>query len=235
MSAHTSPRILVLGHSFVWRMNKFITETTFPCVDRHFHLTDAVPISFHGIGGRTVDSLRASDLHAVSAFNPTVIILEIGSNDLCDPNSAAPEIAANILRLIQILHFQYRVPYIIFSQVLRRRRPPHMTPAYNNRVPHLNNAVRHLLRQVPFASIWFHTDLLRAKVNVFLQDGVHFNQIGNHLLYHSYQKAILRHLHRLARLSARPNPRLFVFRRPSWRPRQRPPHSTRSPQLPLSN
>lgn len=125
------------------------------------------------------------------------------------------------------------MPYIIFSQVLRRRRTPRMTPAYNNRVPHLNNALRKLLSQVPFASIWFHTELIRAKVNVFLPDGIHLNHIGNHFLYHSYQKAILRHLPRLARVSARPNPRLFVFRRPSWRTCQRPARSTRSPQLPL--
>jgi hypothetical protein len=37
-------------------------------------------------------------------------------------------------------------------------------------------------------------------------------------LYHSYQKAILRHLSRSVRLT--PNPQLFVPHRPSWRPRQ---------------
>ena len=235
MSTYTPPRILVIGHSFVWRLNKFITESTRPCIDRHFCLTDAASISFHGIGGRTVDRLRDSDLHAVFSFKPTLLILEIGSNDLCDPNLAVPDLAANILRLIKTFHITYQVPYIIVSQVLRRRRPPIMTPSYNNRVPHLNNVLHNLLKQVPFATLWFHLDLIRATTNVFLPDGVHLNDNGNHLLYHSYLKAILRTLHHADRCARRPNPRLSVSRRPSWHSRRRPARSTRSRQLPLSN
>ena len=39
-------------------------------------------VRLHGIGGRTVQTLRANDLHAVRDLAPDIAILEIGSNDL---------------------------------------------------------------------------------------------------------------------------------------------------------
>ena len=39
-------------------------------------------VCLHGIGGRTVQTLRANDLHAVRDLAPDIAILEIGSNDL---------------------------------------------------------------------------------------------------------------------------------------------------------
>ena len=39
-------------------------------------------VCLHGIGGRTVQTLRANDLHAVRDLALDIAILEIGSNDL---------------------------------------------------------------------------------------------------------------------------------------------------------
>lgn len=223
MDSARLPRILVLGHSFVWRMAKFVAETTLPCVDSSFQLPVGPVIQFHGIGGRTPLKLRQFDLSAVSKFQPTIVILEIGSNDLCDANTNVPSLANSIFQLVQLLRLQFSVTHIIVSQILPRAKPPSRVPQYNSRVSQLNRCLFHLLRNVSFATLWFHFPILRARQSVFLRDGIHLNHHGNHLLYHSYQKAILNYLGRPSR--TRSNRHISVFRRPSCRHQRPQPYS----------
>lgn len=212
MHSHTPLRVLVLGHSFVWRLAKFTMEANLPCISHNFHCIEPSEIQFYGIGGRTVTKLRQFDLSLVTQFNPTIIILEIGSNDLCNPRLNTNDLATNIFRLVQTLHFSYNVSHIIVSQVLPRRSFPRMTPSYNTRVTQLTRLLHHFLRVTPFATLWFHPKILRTQSSVFLRDGVHLNFSGNHVLYHSYQKAILYCLRRLRNII--PNSRPFFTRRP---------------------
>lgn len=217
-------RIMVLGHSFVWRLAKFLRETPLPCVSTNFHLTMAPIVQFHGVGGRTVPKLRQFDLFAVAAFEPTLLILEIGSNDLTDTHINIPDLAANIFQLVQFLHFNFSVDYLIVSQILPRITAPPLSPCYNVRVTQLNRSLFHLLKNVPFATFWFHFSLTRSRQNLFLPDGVHLNCLGNHLLYRSYQKALLRYFSSISFLKS--NGRISLFRRPPCRLR-RPRHFSR--------
>jgi len=76
-------KVLVLGHSFVRRFQFFLYEgldsRTFPGLD-----LSSVEINFLGIGGRTVAKILAFDLDHVRALRPDIVVLEIGSNDLCE-------------------------------------------------------------------------------------------------------------------------------------------------------
>ena len=152
MALHSQLRILVLGHSFVWRPAKFTMESNLPCIAPNFHCAEPSVIQFYGIGGRTVTKLRQFDLSPVAQFNPI---------------------------------------HIIVSQVLPRRSPPGMMPSYNTRVTPLTHLANHFLRVTPFATLWFHPKSLRTQPHIFLRDRVHPNFIGNHFLYHSYQKDIM--------------------------------------------
>ena len=212
MSSRSQLRILVLGHSFVWRLAKFTMEANLPCIAHNFHCAEPAVIQFYGIGGRTVTKLRQLDLSLVAQFNPAIIILEIGSNDLCDPSLNANDLATNIFYLVQTLHFSYKVHHILVSQVLPRRSPPRMIPSYNTRVTQLMRLLNHFLRVTPFATLWFHPKILRTQSRVFLRDGVHLNFLGNHFPYHSYQKALLYCLSR--NRDVFPNSRSFFIRRP---------------------
>lgn len=196
MDTPPSPRIMVLGHSFVWRIAKFLAETSLPCVSVNFHLTMTPTVQFHGIGGRTVTKLRQFDLSAVAEFNPNVLILEIGSNDLCNAKASVADLAVDIFQLIQLLHFRFSVEHVIVSQILHRSHPPRLFPSYNARVCKLNRSLSHLCRSVPFATFWFHHSIFKSQQSVLLPDGVHLNPNGNHLLYHSYQKALMRYFGR---------------------------------------
>ena len=189
----------------------------------------APTVRFHGIGGRTITKLRQFDLFAVAKFNPKVLILEIGSNDLCARNTDIPDLAANIFQLVQFLHFNFAVEHIIVSQILPRIKAPRLSPPYNVRVSELNRLLFHLLQTVPFATFWFHYPILRAKTSVFLRDGVHLNPHGNHLLYHSYQKALIRYLGHASQ--KRSNRHVPIFRRPPCRHRRPQPYHKPSPSF----
>lgn len=135
------------------------------------------------MGGRTVTKPQIFDFPVVNRFQPTVLILEIGSNDLCIPNCNANDLATTIFHLVQQLHFDYHVDHVIVSQIMPQCSPPAVTPPYNTRVRQVNNNLYYLLKRPPFASFWCHFALLRLGNKVFMPDGVRLNQMGNHLLY----------------------------------------------------
>ena len=76
--ALSRPKVLVFGHSFVRRLHRDLT-TQFGVLN--FNLPD-VSIKLHGIGGRTVDKLVKYDFGYVQKFQPNIVILEVGTNDL---------------------------------------------------------------------------------------------------------------------------------------------------------
>ena len=47
-----------------------------------------------GVGGRTVEKIKQFDLANVSRFAPDIVMLEIGSNDLC--NSSPETVGSQI-------------------------------------------------------------------------------------------------------------------------------------------
>ena len=111
MSSQDTLRILVLGHSFVWRLAQFAAEAKMSCISSDFHLTGPSSVQFYGIGGRTLTKLHQFDLSLVAQFNPTILLLEIGSNDLGNPKLEATDLTTNIFRLAQQLHFSYWVSH----------------------------------------------------------------------------------------------------------------------------
>ena len=80
------PKALILGHSF----NKWLSRDTgkgfHDRADLSFGLAGSVLVHFHGVGGRTVEKLRAFDLSIIDSLAADIVKLEIGTNDLtCIP------------------------------------------------------------------------------------------------------------------------------------------------------
>ena len=84
--AGVDPTALILGHSFVKRLKQDLIAS-FDA--RDFKLRGTASVHLHGIGGRTVPTLRANDLSVVKDLAPEVLILEIGTNDL---SCSTPEV-----------------------------------------------------------------------------------------------------------------------------------------------
>ena len=62
------PTVLILGHSFVRRMQDDLSSRFHPRTDPNFNLSDAT-VCFHGVGSRTVHKLRTYDLHVVRVIS----------------------------------------------------------------------------------------------------------------------------------------------------------------------
>ena len=102
--AYPKPRVLVLGHSFVRRLREFVAQTHFEgTYYLNFELSKVCSVLFHGIGGRTVDNTIKYDLDNIRSTAPHIVILELGSNDLCDQDSDPESIALSIAALTELL------------------------------------------------------------------------------------------------------------------------------------
>ena len=82
------PCALLVGHSFVRRMNEFFECNQEDGSYTHiFGLESTCTVKTIGTGGRTVDKLIKYDLQDIRDTAPNVVILDIGSNDLWDEQS----------------------------------------------------------------------------------------------------------------------------------------------------
>ena len=89
MALTRDPSVLILGRSFVKRLNRDL-RAGFDCrASIDFQLQGTASVRLHGVGGRTVDKLKSFDLHVVQDLSPDIVILEIGTNDL---PSSKPEV-----------------------------------------------------------------------------------------------------------------------------------------------
>ena len=77
------PKAMILGYSFVRRLRGDLEQHFNDRAKSTFNLKD-VKVRLFGVGGRTVNKIKQYDLANVSRFAPDVVILEIGTNDLCN-------------------------------------------------------------------------------------------------------------------------------------------------------
>ena len=77
----TLPRVLVLGDSFIRRLRQFVLNAP-QNYSVDFHFTHCAVIKWHGIGGRTVTKTVEHDLHVIKSFEPDIVLIQLGSNDL---------------------------------------------------------------------------------------------------------------------------------------------------------
>ena len=192
--------ILILGHSFVRRLQTFLTEHH----DRRAALNMNLPhenISFLGIGGRTVSKMLSFDLDKIKAFQPKVIILELGTNDLCVVGQRPESVGSDIEHLVQVLHDHCGAEFIMVCLVIYRSAIPPHVPDFSHKVDLLNKYLKVVLEPLPYAEAWSHRGLQSPSIAVLCRDGVHLNAAGNFALYRSYRGAILFALKKLATFS----------------------------------
>ena len=164
-----SPRVLILGHSFVRKHKYFITMLV--------------------IGGRTVDKMVRLDLPTIQDMAPDTVILELGSNDLCDKTSDAETTGLATEAFVALLYHQSSVRYIMVCEVIPRSNQPF--PHYNDKVDSVNRYLVKALANASFAGVCRHRGLYHPSFNIYLPDGIHLNDYGNKALYCSYRRAIL--------------------------------------------
>ena len=181
-AANEKPRALVLGHSFVRRLKDVAAQNhSDGPYDLNLGLSNVCSIIFLGIGGRTVDKLIRNDLVKIRSAAPNVVILQLGSNDLCDKDSDPETIALSVVALAVLLNTELSLRIIAVFEVTARQNEPFA--GYNVKAALLNGHLRESLRVIPAAKCWQHRGLINPTNNaVYAPDGIHLNYLGNKAL-----------------------------------------------------
>lgn len=135
------PKIQLFGHSFICRLRDFISGSD----QVRFDLSLSGPplIQYTGFPGASVQSLR-DNIEDVLDFQPDIVILCVGTNDIYDARVSPRSVAQAIMDLVDTLLFVHNVSSVIVLQVLHRCRPTGRTryPVdvdwFNSRVDELN-------------------------------------------------------------------------------------------------
>ena len=98
-----------------------------------------------------MDNLTAFDLHSIGIVYPDIVILEIGSNNLCYREVKPETVGSKIEALVHHLHAHFRLKFIVVCQTINRTVCPRGTTGYNDRVVLLNQYLGVVLDAIPYA------------------------------------------------------------------------------------
>ena len=177
-------RVLVMGHSYVHWLERFAADQSKLPNSRNL-LFDQCDVVYIGVRGATVDKLRSqSNLREVRRLSPDVVILHVGGNDI-DQGVAPQMIGMQVYQLAREL-IRLDIKRVIVCQVIRRNQWRHLV--YDEGVKSVSDINEFLMAACDGdygVSFWKH------RSELFRQDGVHLNELGNIKFIKSIKGAIL--------------------------------------------
>ena len=185
--AETQPtRVLILGHSFIHRLQSFIVSRYSLSFLSNLQLSKNLHIRWQGIGGRTVSKVVKYDLGVVGSFAPEIVIVQLGSNDLTSMSAA--KTGSAIEDLARLLFECYGVKLVCVRQTIFRRD----SPSFNKQVKLLTQYLKVVLEPLPYVIYWRHRGFWNCKTRFFARDGVHLNSLGQYKFFRSLRGAVLK-------------------------------------------
>ena len=70
--------------------------------------------------GGHLNIIKTEGLQYVQRYNPDIVVLQIGSNDLCKETNEVHDVAKGIIEVAMSLRFKYNVNKVIVCQILHR-------------------------------------------------------------------------------------------------------------------
>ncbi|KAH3833698.1 hypothetical protein DPMN_107010 [Dreissena polymorpha] len=198
MAAPSPLKVQLFGHSFVRHLKDFIRHDSTLRFNLNLHGHPLVQYS--GFSGARVETLHHR-LTEISDFEPEIVVLIIGTNDIYDSSCSILSVANKIEDLVRTLLFELNVRYVVVMQCLHRCTPqvsskyPVDTIWFNNRVDSLNLLLSERLRSVldSRACLWrlkgFWT--ISSKERNFAKDGCHLSSQGQRQLYRNIRAAVV--------------------------------------------
>jgi hypothetical protein len=142
--------------------------------------------------GAKIDYIKERCLHMVGSLEPRVVLLQVGSNDLCQLNKSVQVIKQKLIGLVLTFKCCYLVQRVAVLQILHRKWPrwriryPVDIPWFNDRVDTLNTFLRNYSKEdrVEGVQFWRHSGFWSPENQelVHTDDEVHFNVV------HGYTK-----------------------------------------------
>lgn len=194
--------VIILGHSFVCRLEQFIARSDDHRVSNNFNLsTDEVAVHFVGKRGASLQQNRALGLDYVTQLQTSVVLIRGVSNDLpvCDGNKSLNDIFRELVDFVITLRYGKSVKKVEVLQTLYRLPPTFPvrykvdTPWFNSSVDELNRTMSSYLMNVDGTFFFCLTGFWSKESQqlVFLPDGVHLNDKGNIKYYNNLRASIV--------------------------------------------
>lgn len=182
-------RCYIIGSSHITRLDKYIDKT-----ERDGFKLNNYVVQLQGINGGFVNSIYRYLLD-IQSFQPDIVFLQIGSNDIGDGNNSVSNVLVAIELLIELL-LSFKVKIVFFGLVPYRTR---VLPRrgltlhqYNARVYSLNYRFYNIVCKFTSNVVhWIHRGIQFPNVNILNTDGVHLNKEGNKRLFMSIRGALL--------------------------------------------
>lgn len=122
-------------------------------------------IHFSGKSGANIDTLKELQLGDVQDFEPELVILDIGTNDLCLTTCDPVKLASAIVGLADSLITDFNVKHVVVLQILHRFRPLRPTrrhvniEQFNSDVDTCNKLLDDELSRKQNCKFWWHKGL----------------------------------------------------------------------------
>ena len=127
-----------------------------------------------------------------SSSPPHVIVLEVGSNDLCRPDVNCDHVVSEVDNFIDFLFaILADLRFVVVCEVIYRATVPY--PSYNSVVSEYNTKLCSRLAGKPLVKVWHHRGfaILDQLDQNLLDDGVRLNATGLTKLFRSYRGAVM--------------------------------------------
>ena len=162
-------RYLIAGSSFVKRLEDHCRS--------HWTIKKR-QVEFVGIPGGTISRLQASLRNVQRNANRIrMVVLSIGSNDLCDARRSPVDVSNQLLDLAHQL-ISYGIMKVVICQLLHRSSCSHFTmgmdiPEFNNRIDEVNTLLSQ--KQAGGIIFWKHNQCVLG-AHRLSGDGVHLSR-----------------------------------------------------------
>lgn len=197
-------KILICGHSFISRYRREHLINQIPLADRKGRFTDfshcfGLPghhqVFVNGRGGLCLDSSGIDFItDNINYVNPELLLLEIGSNDICDNNVTVTQLERQLVRVTREIFSVTGVKYIIICQVVQRRRTRACsTFSFEEKRAQLNFLLQQLARKESRVYVYRHDRSILVNLsNRISGDDIHVTTGRGFELYHfSIRRALM--------------------------------------------
>ena len=180
-------KTFIIGSSHVTRLKNFIEKGNQWNLSEH-------EVKVQGVNGGTVSSMFHRLLD-VKNFQPTVVFMQIGSNDIGSSSRTVSDVLLSIEILVDVL-LSMGVKCVMIGLLMHREKvlaKRGLTLVeYNTRVDEMNSGLYALTcTMYPRMILWIHRGLQLPQIPILRSDGVHLNEEGNRRLRISIRGALL--------------------------------------------
>ena len=182
--------VIVFGHSFVRRLNDLLLSEV-ELYNMGLNTTQ-FSVKCIGMGGLRLSHRRR--LHSADRIltGQDFVIVDIGSNDLCDSNTIPEQFALDIVSYCCFLVTGLDVKRVAISQILPRLIEPF--PGYNENVIRANVTIQDILNTCDYPVVmWKHRGMWNSQKAIHCADGVHLSlDVGYPKYIRSLRDCIIR-------------------------------------------